>query len=226
MTDDDSLGLTVSQHGDLGRLVLKDGNIHRREVPQHKSSRYPGICRVMVHAEDFPIYTPKTPREVAVFGLNVEGYQKTIEMFGENLEGALTVTIDGNSFTLDCQATTEELRAAAGLQLRDCRVTAFPGLWEFAFTSSGRWKSREPVVTAVPFVPQSDPWYDGSVLVIDEGWVSLTEDGDTFATIEVTDCLPYLHGEVKRGAIAVAHWSQEAGWIVGQWRCRAFSFEP
>lgn len=222
------LGLDSQQHYEVGRLLGHSRDVVRRPPPTaRRSLTAAGVVRIMQTGDEYPIYNPRVTRSVAVFELNPDAKTRTITMSGNNLEGKLIVTIDGVSYgQVDCRATTDQLRAAIPLDLDDCRITAFPGYWEFAFEESGRWARTQPVLTVTPYVPSSVPFFDGGLWVQEEAWTSVSDDGDTYATIEITDCLPFIEGEVRRGAIAIAHWSDQAGWIASQWTCRPFTFQP
>jgi hypothetical protein len=225
---DEILGLTPQQHADVGRLVIDSKTVARPETGAHVNrAKYPGIARVILIDADDPVYNPLAPRRVAIFRRNPKGSQKTIEFSGKNLEGDIILTIDGVEYRVPCSATAEELRAIVTIPLRDCRTTVFPGYWEFDF-NAGRWSQSVPAFTVEPYEPPEDdndtPVFDGGIIVTDEGWVSRTDDGDTYVTIETNDWIPFLQGAVKSGAIGSALWSHEAGWLSLAWQCRDFSF--
>ena len=139
-------------------------------------------------------------------------------MSGTNLNGPIIVTISGVDYTLDCRANTETLRQVFSEYTRDCRITAFPGTWEFAWTGSA------PEMSAREGRFVNDDGYTGGLLVIDEAWVSEDDGNGGVGMIDVTDSMPFLEGEIRRGARAIAHWSRQDGWLVGEWVCRPFSF--
>jgi len=179
--------------------------------------------RVMVLGPEYPIYSPRESRECTQFVRDLTRDTITIEMFGDDLAGFINVTIDGTLYTTDCQFGTDELRAWFGFSLDVCRVTAFPGLWEFAFTGTA------PSITAEPgpgTSPLSNLQYRGGVLVQYEGWVSVDDGIGNLVLADVVDTIPFAEGEVKPGAIAIARWSSAVGWFVEKWQCREFRFYP
>lgn len=220
MAADDLFGLTSDQHAELGALAIASRTTLRPQAGVTPKKRRQSLAvRVMEIGETHPDYNPIETREVALFVLNRTGIQKTVKFYGEDLEGDVLLTIDGDTYRIDCQATTDELRAAVGYLLRDCRATAFPGLWEFAYSGDDAHD-----ISAVPYVPSSGPFFDGGIVVINEGWVSVTADGENFSTVDVIDGIQHLQGEVKRGATAIASPLSESLWIAGHWSCPAFTF--
>lgn len=220
MPDDDILGLTSAQHTEIGRLVFEGRTSLRPAVGvTPKKRRAHSTIRVMEISDDHPEYDPLNTREAALFVLNRQGIQKTLKFYGDNLEGDVVLTIDGQEYRLDCQSTTDELRDAIGLPLRDCRITAFPGLWEFAFSGAD-----EHDVSAVAYDGHTSDFFDGGLWVTDEGWVSETADGENYSVVDIIDGIQHLQGEVKRGATAIASPLSESLWIAGVWHCPAFTF--
>lgn len=213
-------GLDETQHAALGDLISKGGVIVRK--PPAKTAKrafVPGFVRVMTMAELFPIYTPRADRPVAYFERRPDLETITIEMFGSDLVGPIEVTIDGRTYTADCQAGTDELRSVFGFLLKVCRVTAFPGLWEFAFTGVA------PTITAKPAVGTSPTQtFYGGLVVTEEAWVSVSDGDANLTALDVVDAIPFIEGEVKRGSVGIAFWSDDIGWLVLQWTCRDFSF--
>lgn len=213
-------GLTEAQHREVGSLVLASRNGSRPAVgvaPKDRV-RVNGGVRVMYVDDGYAIYNPREKRKVAVFHLNRLAETKTIEMSGTNLNGLIIITINGVDYTLDCRANTATLREVFSEYTRDCRITAFPGMWEFAWTGSA------PEMSAREGVFVNDDGYTGGLLVIDEAWVSEDDGNGGVVMLEVTDAMPFLEGQIRRGARAIAHWSRQDGWLVGEWVCRPFSF--
>lgn len=227
MPDDQPIGLTPDQHYAVGQLVARDRAIIRRQQPAGRPTTYPGVARVLCLGDDDPVYTPRSARDVAVFRWNPTGAQVTVELSGTDLQGQLDVSVGEVTAIVDCQVTTAELRTALGISLKDCRITVFPGLWEFDF-NHGRWSASAPTVSVTPHEPEEEnddaPVFDGGLRVVNEGWVSITPDGDTYVTAPTTDWIPHLSGAIKAGAIGAAVWSHEAGWLVLAWQCREWSF--
>lgn len=228
MSTEQIYGLTEEQHTQVGKLVRSARTVVRPDTGlQASPHKYPGLARVILIEDTDPTYSPLTPRDVGIFRYNPDGRQKTVQFTGDDLEGDLVLTLDGTEYQIPCDATTEEIRAILNLDLTDCRVTVFPGLWEFDF-NAGRWRTEFPTFEIDAYEPPEDddetPVFDGGVTITDEAWVSVSDDGDTYETIEVVDWVPYLTGSVKTGAIGLAGWSHEAGWLSFSWECRDFSF--
>ena len=218
------LGLYDSQHRALERLDAESRFSERPAVgvaPKPRLSVNTG-ARVMYVDEGYAIYNPREKRKVAVFHLNRQADTKTIEMSGTDLNGNLLVTIAGVEYAAECRSTTDQLRAIFAEYERDCRITAFPGMWEFAWTGDAPEMSVRPG----PLTGGSERvnGYTGGVLLIDEAWVSQDDGAGGVAMLEVTDAMPFLEGEIRRGARAIAVWAKSDGWLVGEWACRPFAF--
>lgn len=228
---DELIGYTDEQHREISRVVLDARKWTAPAVGVASSqSLYPGVARVIAHHSDAPTYQPKTTRECAIFELNANGQQKTLEFSGQALEGDLVLTIAGHEVQVDCRTTTSQLRAKlidAGISAADCRATVFPGLWEFDF-NAGRYFEQAPSMSAEAWEPPSDdldsPVFSGQLKIVDEAWLSVSADGVEPTTIETRDWIPHKSGAIKAGAIGAASWSHEAGWLVLAWQCRDYSF--
>lgn len=213
-------GLDPQQHAALGDLIARGGvTVRKPPVKTARRSFVLGVIRVMIIKSGYPKYTPREERAVAYFQRDLSQGTVTIEMFGSALAGPIAVTIDGTLYTVNCQSSTAQLRAAFGFPLKDCRITAFPGLWEFAFAGDA------PVITAEPAVGITQTLtYSGGLVVTDEAWRSADDGQGNLYTIPVVEALPYSEGEVKPGSVGVAFWSDDIGWVVDKWHCREFSF--
>ena len=187
-------------------------------VPKKRRTEY-DLIRVMVIKSTYPIYTPREEQAVAYFTRDTSRETITIEMFGDNLAGNIDVTIGGILYKVDCQSSTAELRAAFGFNLQKCRVTAFPGLWEFAFSGNALEITAEPAVGDTDILT-----FSGGLVVTQEAWVSVADNTGRLLAINVVDAIPYAQGEVKSGSIATAKWSAGVGWVVDNWHCREFRF--
>lgn len=228
MSDDELIAWHPDDFEQARQHLREARTVTRPEKTSGKGkARYHGTARVIIIDESQPVYSPRDVREVAIFRHNPDGIQKTVEMVGENLEGDLVLTIAGVNYQVPCDATTEEIRAIVTIPLQDCRITAFFGYWEFDF-NFGRWSKAAPGFDIEMFEPPEDddetPVYDGGLIVTDEGWVSVADDGDTYKTIETNDWVPFITGAVKRGSIGLCHWDHAAGWMAGSWMCREISF--
>lgn len=217
-------GLYENQHRALERLDAASRHTTRPAVGVVSKPRLTvnGGARVMYVDEGYAFYNPREKRRVAVFHLNREADTKTIEMSGTDLNGNLLVTIAGVEYAAECRSTTEQLRAIFFEYERDCRITAFPGMWEFAWTGDAPEMSVRPG----PLTGGSElvNGYTGGALLIDEAWVSSEDGSGGVEMIDVTDAMPFLEGQIRRGARAIAYWAKSDGWLVGEWACRAFSF--
>lgn len=220
-------GLTGSEYD--GVVGLLDDKRKRVQTGggQSRPARDQGVARVLSIDADQLVYSPRDPRDCALFRFNPAGIQKTLALSGVNLEGDLVLTIAGVDYQLSCNVTTETLRSTLGFALRDCRATVFPGLWEFDFNGGGKWSRSAPSFTVAEFEPpegdDETPVFNGGVILTDEGWVSETSDGDSFSTVVTRDWMPFLTGSVKPGAVGGACWNHAAGWLVLAWQCREFS---
>lgn len=213
-------GLTLSQNQALESLVRgsKRGTRSAPYVPA-ASRKDTSLARLMTIGKDFPVYNPLETREAALFELSRQTQQATVKFYGEDLWGRVALTVGSISIEIDCRATSEQLRAA--LQLRNCRVTAFPGLWEFAFDRS---VTELPEITCEPVITSSSQRFLGGCVVTREGWRSVTTDNQEPSIVEVIDCIPYIEGEVKLGAMAVGHRYGAELYLAGVWSCPAFTF--
>lgn len=223
MTEERILGLTEGQHREVGRLVVSARTSQRPPVGVRPKARHTRrAARVMIVSDSFPIYSPRIHRQVALFDWNRTAYVKTVSFVGQDLEGDILLTIDGTTYRIDCTVGNVGLRAALGLSHRVCRATAFPGYWEFVFP--GRWR---PEVSAVPFEPANSgtPFFEGGLWVVQEGWVSATADGINPSLVPCVDGIPFVEGEVRRGALAIASPLTDSLWLTNKWHCPAFSFK-
>lgn len=215
MNEPKLFGLSEPQMDWLEGQYLRQGDTVRPAPPVRRpSGNGGGGYRVMIHAEDFPKYSPRRPREVVVFDYEPDLDTQTFEFFGQNLEGYVTLTIDGTSYVVRCNATTENLRSIVELPSNVGRITVLPGLWEFAF------KNRTgPVVEISPGYQ-----FDGGIVKFDDAWRTIPE-GKAFETVEVVDGLPFLEGSVKRGAMGITQQLTDGSLAVPVWSCRHFSFK-
>lgn len=220
MNADEILGLTVAQHKEIGEHLIEARHPPRpmAGVASRPKQSNKSAARVMFIDDGYAVYSPRKPRKVAVFHLNRIEQTKTIEMFGTNLSGDLIVTIAGVDYVTDCRSSTATLRAVFAPFVQDCRITAFPGMWEFA------WTGDAPEMSVRPGLILHDRGYTGGVLLVDEAWRSEDNGNGGFVTIDGTDAMPFIEGEIRRGSRAIAHWTRRDGWLIGDWKCRAFSF--
>lgn len=216
----DVYGLTGDQHKALGVLLGQSGNIVREEAPPViRRGVVSEFARVMTL--DFPTYSPREPRQCALFYHDPDSVTVTVKFFGESLAGDVLLNFGNTTIRLDCRSTTEQLRYRLGLSLAYCRATVFPGLWEFAFVNPDK---EPPDITVDTYYTGNVPFL-GGVVVTREGWTSATEDGDTFVKIDVIDAVPFRRGQVKAGAIALAQAYGADQFMVAGWNCPEFTFK-
>lgn len=173
-------------------------------------------------------YDSRTEQRCPIFTFDELRTVFTVEQVGSTLAGYLALIVNGERYLVECRRQTISL-PIAGL-----RVTVFPGLWEFDFGQ------REDVTVEVETITQDEDTtlcelfddedsviYSGSVIVRQEGWVSIqdpdSEDDLLVSYASVRDCIPYQTSSVPAGAIGIAHWMWDAGYIAGAWQCRTFS---
>ncbi len=208
------LGLTLDQHREVSQVVIDWRTTQRPQagVPSAKR-RTPSITRVMTVNAAYPVYEPREYRKVALFIPSRDTQQTTLQMFGTDLTGDIQITIDGTTYTIDCQVTSAQLRTAIGLPLAVCRITAFPGMWEFA------WAGDAKTITAIPYTD-----FYGGLLVTDELWRSQTADGEEPVLVDSIDAVPFVEGQVKRGAISLASPWGDGIYMAQYWHCPGFNF--
>lgn len=216
------IALEPEQFDDLQlmrRIVLKEGVRPSIEVGR-RPPRPRGVARVMNVGDEFPVYSPLTVRKVALFQLSRETSQDVVQFFGTDLHGLVRLTVGDISIEIDCRASTDQLRAALGLSLQDCRITAFPGLWEFAWSEG---INRRPITCTAIAADLSD-YCTAGIVIRQEGWRSTSSDGDGFALVDLIDGIPFIEGELKRGAVSIASAIGDGLWIAHHWSCPAVTY--
>jgi len=207
-------GLTDEQHREVSQVVIDWRTIVRPQAGVVAAKRRtPSINRVMNVDDGYPVYEPREYRKVALFVPSRDTQQTTLQMFGKDLEGDIRITIDGTTYTIDCQSTSAQVRVAIPLPASICRITVFPGTWEFA------WKDTAQEITAIPY---SD--FYGGLLVTDELWRSQTADGEEPVLVDSIDAIPFIEGQVKRGAISLASPWGDGIYMAQYWHCPGFNF--
>ncbi len=217
---DEVFGLTLQQHQAVERIWretrMKTRALPYISVPDRRNDKFARLINI---GPEFPVYNPFEPRPVGLFELSRVTKQLTVKFYGENLRGDVFLQIDDLSWRINCQSTSFELTNI--LSLNDCRITCFPGLWEFAFGTT--WDEL-PLVTCEPYYTDAPVRFLGGCVVTNEAWRSVTVDGIKPATVEVIDCIPYLEGELKLGAMAIGTKFGDGVYVASQWSCPAFSF--
>jgi hypothetical protein len=209
------------QYAAFKRLIRDSKDVVRDEAPTVEPANRSrlAIARLMTIGDEFPKYNPLETRKCVLFQLDRLSLQATVRFIGENLWGDVWLNIGSTTIRVDCRADTDELRKKLA-NLRDCRITAFPAMWEFAFGNDTR---ELPEITCEPVVTSTRPFLGGCV-VTQEGWRSATADGETASEVDVIDCIPYLEGEVKLGAMAVGTRYGDTIYLAGHWSCPRATF--
>jgi hypothetical protein len=213
--------LSGAQFADVSKVVrrvLKTSKLSPVEVAT-RPRRSSGIVRVQNVAEQYPVYDSLTTRQVALFELARDVETDVVQFFGEELHGLVQLQVGDISCEIDCRASTADLRAALGLSLLDCRVTAFPGLWEFAWEQA----TRKPITCIAKPAIESDFCFAG-IVVYREGWRSVTSDGANPVLVDLLDAIPYLEGELKRGSVSIASALGDGLYVAHHWSCPAVSY--
>jgi hypothetical protein len=217
------IGYDDAQHRRIVRAVLSTEKLDRRpEIGvEIKPRALPQTSCLVMHIDDgYPVYDPDNFVNVGVLVLGERGRVRVIEMTGGDLFGDIDVTIGGSTWRLNCQGQTEAVRRKFGFLDSYCRVTVLPGYWEFVFADAA------PEMSVVAHSAFGDLLYDGGLRIIKQRWRSIDDGNGGIRTIQATDSVPYLEGAVMRGSMAVAHWSETDGWVLGRWDCRPFYFRP
>lgn len=230
MSETRLFGLYDTQHGEVGRIVRERRKKHRGHsgTPEKDRTFQPPIrCIAMKDRE----YLPLQPQPLPIFGYMPERTVYTVEQVGSALAGYLALTINGTRWIVECRRQT--LDAVA--RVHGIRVTVFPGLWEFDFgeLADGQIPTieveditdAENTTLCELFDDEDSVVFTGSVIVRAEAWCSFADSEETPAVVhhDVVDCIPYQTGAVKKGAVGLALWSWDAGYLVGNWQCRTFS---
>jgi len=214
-------GLTLAQNVALESLV-RQSKRGARSAPYIPPANRSGssLARLMTIGTEFPVYNPLETREAALFELSRHTQQATVKFIGQNLWGRVLLTVGSISIEIDCRADSTQLRSRLQALSR-CRITAFPGLWEFAFDPG---TTELPAITCEPVITSNSQRFLGGCVVTREGWRSVTTDNFEPAIVEVIDCIPYIEGEVKLGAMAIGHRYGASLFLAGEWSCPAFTF--
>lgn len=215
------IALTPEQFADVSemrRIVLKRGERPPVEIAGSRR-RSRTVARVMNVGDEFPVYSPLETRQVALFELSRDTDQDVIQFFGQDLHGLVSLQVGDISCEIDCRASTAELREAVGLAVADCRITAFPGLWEFA------WGDRPRQTIECAAVPAYEAEFCAAGIVVRrEGWRSVTSDGINYSLCDLVDGIPFIEGELKRGAVSIASQLGEGLYIAHHWSCPSVSY--
>ena len=174
-------------------------------------------------------YDSTTDEQLPYFDFDRNRTIFNVQQFGTSLSGYLVLTINGVQYVVECRR--ENL---ADIQIPGLRITVLPGLWEFDFGRLTEQQSGDVTVEIETltsaqqlsvcelFDDSTTPIFTGHAIVRRESWVTV-EGVSGPDTVPVTDCLPYLTGNVGRGAIGSAVWNPSAGWVAVAWMCRSFS---
>lgn len=222
-----ALGLTDRQHGQVGRLIEAAAFIVTPSEDTSKPVQYSPPARVIALSDRE--YNSTQSESLPVFIYSPRRMVFNVVQVGTNLSGYLALTINGVRYVVECRRVHFDDLKIAGL-----RVTVFPGLWEFDFGEA----SRVPSISCEAITPAEDATlcqlfddvetvsYAGAIIVRREAWVSVSENRNTRPAVvhrPVTDCIPYDTGSASKGAIGLAFWTWDAGFVVSAWQCRTFS---
>lgn len=226
-------GLTLEQHQALERLDRQNRVTSRDGAGVAASGkRYPPPIRVIAMTDR--VYDSTVSESLPVFTYDRDRTVYTVEQVGTVLAGFLALTISGQRFVLECRVDSlSEVEAA----VPGVRATVLPGLWEFDFGELDAVESEAVTVTVERITDEEDATlcelfdddesviYTGAVIVRKEYWVTTPDEEAPLGIVhrDVTDSIPYATGNVKAGAIGIAHWNWDAGYTAIAWQCRTFS---
>jgi hypothetical protein len=226
------LGLTPQQHAGLGKLLYQSGIVTRLEDATKGGNQYLPPVRVIALTDR--VYDSTASELLPVFVYDSTRTVFNVQQSGSSLSGYLVLKINGVPYVVECRRQNFDDLNIAGL-----RITVLPGMWELDFGILTESKAAATTVEVVSltteqqlslcelFDDETTPIFLGSMLVRREFWVTVPgpEFSDTLPVQhqEVTDCLPYLTGNVGRGAIGTCVWNWDAGYTAIAWMCRTFS---
>lgn len=219
---DELIALTPAQFAEISRVVLDSRNRSRPPAPPRMPAGEQGLYRVVALTE--PTYTPKVGLECALFSYDSTG-ATTIYFTGTGLQGNVVLTINGTALpALSVDASQDDLRAHVADALpRGYGISVFPGIWEFA----PRAQKKATITVEAEEIPDDPPndfvAFNGTVEAVDEAWVSVML-GDEVDKVKVFEAIPYKRGAVSAGAVGLAAWNHEVGWVAIAWQCRDSSF--
>jgi hypothetical protein len=219
------LALSESQHAELSRISNGFRTSTRPDPKPDKPRRYPGVVRVIAPTDR--LYNSTTTNVVPVFGYDSNKWVWNIEMVGSALAGYLVLIINNNEYTLECRRETLEDLVTAVPELK--RATVLPGLWELEFSKQVTVGSRsltgdEDNTLCELFDDINSVMFNGAVIVRQEYWCTIPDADGNPDTVETQDAIPYQQSTVPAGAIGIAVWAWDAGYIVTAWGCRRLSF--
>lgn len=229
MAEEELIPLTLTQHREVGRLVIAS---RQRKLPQRdvggKDRTYRPPVRLI--ALNDRTYNSLESESLPYFRYDKKRTVFTVEQVGSALAGYLAVTINGNRFIVECRRENLDDITGSGL----LRATVFPGMWEFDFGTKDvdRIELTVENITAAEnttlcelFDDEDNVIFNGAVIVRREYWVSVPTTSGSPPVVHqpVTDCIPFQTSTVPKGAIGLGVWSWDAGYLVMGWQCRTFS---
>lgn len=199
---------------------------------------FPDVARLMTIATTPPKYRPLVDRNAAIFTHEVDLITVIVKFFGEDLWGDVRLRIWPLTYInpedvedtentapidvrVDCRIETPALRAAIALPPDLCRITAFPGLWEFAFA---RNVIDAPTIVVDPVITSAPRRFLGGAVPFREAWRSRSSGGNSFDIVKVVDSIPHLDGEVKPGAMTLGYKIGLDRFVCSNWSCPRFTF--
>lgn len=230
MTEQQLIGYDLEQHREISELVLaaRTSRLPQAGVQASRSRAVRPPVRVIAMTDR--TYDSKKSAALPYFRYDRARTVFTAEQVGSALAGYLALTINGTRFILECRRTHLDDVKATGL----VRATVFPGLWEFDFgnldpsritITVANITAAENTTLCALFTNTTSVIFTGATIVRQEYWVSVPEEGRSPAVVHqpITDCIPYQTSNVPKGAIGVAMWSWDAGYLAMAWQCRTFS---
>lgn len=221
-------GLTAKQHSEVGRLIAGSRTETVVPAPSGNLPQYPGAVRIIAMTDRE--YDPQTAERLPVFIRDTTRNLWTVEQIGAAVSGYIVLTINGTDYTLECrrETLTDLKRQVPGL----IRANVLPGLWELEFRSglpvTIDWRpinTDENTTLCALFDNATDVIYTGSMTIREDCWTTVDNAAEASGldSIDVVDAIPYSIGSVEAGAIGLAAFCWQAGFLVHGWQCRSWS---
>lgn len=213
-------------------MIYDASSLRRKSKSKEEAPQYLPPVRVIALTDR--VYDSTRSESLPVFIYDRTRTVFNVQQMGTSLSGYLVLKINGVSYVVECRRENFDDITISGL-----RITVLPGMWELDFgvltdakaaattVEVATLTSQQQLSLCELFDDETTPIFTGSTLVRREFWVTVpgAEFSDTIPVHheEVTDCLPYLTGNVGRGAIGTCVWNWDAGYTSIAWMCRSFS---
>lgn len=226
-------GLTPAQHTAFAALLRRPQSAPE-PAPRAPVPTPPPVRVISLTSRTYDS-TESTELPAFVFDRNRTVW--TVRQRGNQLSGYFALILNDVRYIVECRRETLDDIAAS---VPGLRITVFPGLWEFDFGPSSdvlratveaeSLTTEEEDELAALFPDESEASvYAGSWSVVQEFWRSVPDRTRKTAPrvqhAEISDGIPYDDGSVCLGAVGLAVWSWDAGYLVTAWQCRQFSHE-